>query len=167
MRIATPVLCAVLAVITWPAAAQTADRPQADDRYVLAPAGEGYLRLDRQNGRVAECSRRNDTWRCVPVPDAQLALEAEIARLAGEVTSLRAENARLSGGADSARPGTSPRTSPETAPGLPPREDSERPRFSPEEEAELDKALDFTEQAMRRFFGLMKTLRDEYDGLGK
>jgi hypothetical protein len=167
MRIATLVLVAVLGAVTWPAAAQRADRPQADDRYVLAPAGEGYLRLDRQNGRVAECSLRNDSWRCVPVPDAQLALEAEIARLAGEVASLRAENARLSGGTDNARPGTPPRSAPEAAPGTPPREEDGRPRFSPEEEAELDKALDFTEQAMRRFFGLMKTLRDEYEGMGK
>ncbi|WP_306027253.1 hypothetical protein [Stappia sp. MMSF_3263] len=167
MRIATLVLVAMLGAAAWPAVAQTADRPQADDRYVLAPAGEGYLRLDRQNGRVAECSLRNDSWRCVPVPDAQLALEAEIARLAGEVASLRAENARLSGGTDSDRPGTSPRTLPETAPGTPPSTEDGRPRFSPEEEAELDKALDFTEQAMRRFFGLMKTLRDEYEGMGK
>lgn len=163
MRISTLALCAVLGAVAWPAAAQRADRPQADDRYVLAPAGDGYLRLDRKNGRVAECSVRNDSWRCIPVPDAQLALEAEIARLAGEVASLRAENARLSGGTGGARPGTSP----EAAPGIPPREDGDRPRFSPDEEAELDKALDFTEQAMRRFFGLMKTLRDEYEGMGK
>jgi hypothetical protein len=158
MRIASLVLAASLAGGPLPAFAQDAERPQVDgDRYVLAPAGEGYLRLDRQNGRVAECSRRNDTWRCVPVPDAQLALEAEIARLGEEIATLRAENARLSGEQGGAR----------TAPDQKPRADGEAPRFTPEEEQELDKALDFTEKAMRRFFGLMKTLREEYDGLGR
>jgi len=35
--------------------------------------------------------------------------------------------------------------------------------LSREDEEEIDRALDFTEKAMRRFFDLMKTLRDEFE----
>ncbi|MAB00501.1 MAG: hypothetical protein CMN87_01260 [Stappia sp.] len=139
------------------------DRPQVDrDRYVLAPAGDIFLRLDRETGRVAECSKVNATWRCVAVPDAQLALEAEIERLGKQVTALRAENAELRRKAGLARPGESvPKTD-----ALPRVDGDDEPTFTPEEEKELGRALDFTEKAMRRFFGMMKSLREEYDDLG-
>lgn len=141
--------------------AGSGERPQADPgRYVLAPAGEIFLRLDRQTGRVAECRRAGQeggsgAWRCQPVADAQLALEEEIARLSDRVAALQAENAALRGAAspDGAGPGESV-----------PKGDAQ-PRLTPEEERDLDRALDFTEQAMRRFFGMMKTLREEYEGL--
>jgi len=154
------------------------DRPEVDaDRYLLAPAGEAYLRLDRQTGRVAECRKRGAGWRCVPVPDAQRAMESEIARLSAELARLERENARLNErlaardgaardgdgtGEGSPAPGATPEASPDPAP----RAEGE-PRFTPDEEAELDKALDFTERAMRRFFGMMKTLREDYETLGE
>jgi hypothetical protein len=139
------------------------DRPQVErDRYVLAPAGDIFLRLDRETGRVAECSKVNATWRCVAVPDAQLALEAEIERLGDQSAALRAENDELRRRAGIARPGESvPKTD-----ALPNEDEGGEPTFSPEEEKELGRALDFTEKAMRRFFGMMKTLRKEYDDLG-
>ncbi|WP_425088258.1 hypothetical protein [Stappia sp.] len=143
--------------------AGTGPRPSApEDRYLLAPAGEAFLRLDRDSGRVAECRRRGEAWRCVAVPDAQLAMEQEISRLSDELAALRDENAALqkrlgeTGDAPSAR---------SQSPSTPAPESGKEPSFTPEEEAELDKALDFTEKAMRRFFGLMKTLREEYDDM--
>ena len=144
-------------------AAGVEDRPQVErDRYVLAPAGDIFLRLDRETGRVAECSKVNATWRCVAVPDAQRALEAEIERLGEQVSALRAENSELRRKAGLTRPGESvPKTD-----ALPRSGEDGEPTFSPEEEKELGRALDFTEKAMRRFFGMMKTLREEYDDLG-
>lgn len=152
---------------------QTEDRPEVDaDRYLLAPAGEVYLRLDRESGRVAECRKRGQSWRCVPVPDAQRAMEGEIARLSDELARLERENARLNArlvardgdgtGEGDSTPGATPKASPDPTP----RAEGE-PRFTPDEEAELDKALDFTERAMRRFFGMMKTLREDYETLGE
>ena len=42
--------------------AGTGPRPSApEDRYLLAPAGEAFLRLDRESGRVAECRREGRT----------------------------------------------------------------------------------------------------------
>ena len=50
-------------------AAGSGDRPDADpDRYVLSPAGESFLRLDRQTGRISQCLKRDEAWRCVLVP---------------------------------------------------------------------------------------------------
>ncbi|SDT94194.1 hypothetical protein [Stappia sp. ES.058] len=168
-QLATALAAAGLAVsLVTGAAAQSADagtgpRPSAsEDRYLLAPAGEAFLRLDRESGRVAECRRRGETWRCVAVPDAQLAMEQEISRLSDELVDLRRKNAALE-----KRLAATGRTSPPGGSETPDLEtgDENAPAFSPEEEAELDKALDFTEKAMRRFFGLMKTLREEYDGM--
>lgn len=138
-------------LVVGPAMADSKDRPSVDpDRYVLSPVGEdGFLRLDRQSGRVAECRKANAHWRCLAVPDAQLAMELEIERLTLQVAELRKENAALR-----ARLKDGPEKDREGSGGL-----------SPEDEEELNKALDFTETAMRRFFGLMKTLREEYEGL--
>ncbi|MHC5654397.1 hypothetical protein [Stappia sp.] len=142
-------------IATVPALAQQ-DRPQVDkDRYVLAPAGDIFLRLDRNSGRVAECSRHNESWRCVAVPDAQKAMEAEIARLGDQVAALKAETDRLR-----AQLGEDQKEDPYAD-----KPDGPGPQFTPREEKELDEALDFTEKAMRRFFGMMKTLKKEYDGL--
>lgn len=168
MRLLATILVAAGLAVTFAtgAAAQSDDagtgsRPSAaEDRYLLAPAGEAFLRLDRESGRVAECRRRGGAWRCVAVPDAQLAMEQEISRLSDEVAALRGENAALQ--RRLAETGNAPSSRSQT-PSKPAPEAGKEPSFSPEEEAELDKALDFTEKAMRRFFGLMKTLREEYD----
>lgn len=153
--------CLALALAVSPVAAmaQSGDRPDVDpDRYVLSPAGDSFLRLDRQSGRIAQCLKREEGWRCVLVPDAQIVLEQEIARLSDEVASLRAENRRLSEKAgEPALEGT-----PRAAPG-----GSGGHALTPEEEKEIDRAMDFTERAMRRFFGLMKTLREEYDSFAQ
>lgn len=138
-------------------AAGSGERPDADpDRYVLSPAGESFLRLDRQTGRIAQCVQRDEAWRCVLVPDVQIVLEEEIARLSEEVASLRAENRRL---AEKAGEPAAPEGRTPAAP--------ERHSLTPEEEKDIDRAMDFTEKAMRRFFGMMKTFRQEFEGLAQ
>ncbi len=166
---ATALVAAGLAVsLVTGAAAQSGDagtgpRPSApEDRYLLAPAGEAFLRLDRESGRVAECRRRSEAWRCVAVPDAQLAMEREISRLSDELAALRDENAALEKRLAENGQTPSAKRPDASANGSGAGDD---PAFTPEEEAELDKALDFTEKAMRRFFGMMKTLREEYNDM--
>ncbi|MBL6432542.1 MAG: hypothetical protein HPM95_21595 [Alphaproteobacteria bacterium] len=69
-------------------------------------------------------------------------MEQEISRLSDELAALRDENAALqkrlgeTGDAPSAR---------SQSPSTPAPESGKEPSFTPEEEAELDKALDFTE----------------------
>ncbi|MEP4032043.1 hypothetical protein [Roseibium polysiphoniae] len=152
--------------------------PKADleqeKRYALVPSGDDILRIDREAGSVSFCRKTNDIWRCVPAPLAEEAYLAEIASLADEVDELKARLRELEAGAGdspmgSVNPGagkgaTSPTITGE-APGAG-NADEETAKDTPlsdEDEAQLEQMLNFSEKAMRRFFGLMKDLRDELD----
>ncbi len=138
------------------------------DRYALSETGEGVLRLDRENGRVSECKKVSGNWRCVPVPDAQLAFEVEIEALAKENARLLARNQELEAkilaigrSAEEAMSDLNGKTlAPKTET---PKAEDRVEGLSTDDEKQIDRALDFTEKAMRRFFGLMRTLRDEFE----
>ena len=133
-------------------------------RFQIVRNGEDVLRIDRQKGTVGVCNKQNGVWRCAPVPLAEDAYEAEIVSLNGQIDALRQRIAELEAerkkGAEDrdAAPGAS---SPQTDDGK--SSDAER-SLGPEDEQELNKVLDFSEQAMRRLFGLMQDLRREMDG---
>jgi len=67
--------------------------PSSTGRFSFAPADGGYLRLDSTTGQVSFCSQRTAGWACQLVPDDRAALDAEIARLQGEISKLKAETA--------------------------------------------------------------------------
>lgn len=152
--------------------------PKADleqeKRYALVPSGDDILRIDREAGSVSFCRKTNDIWRCVPAPLAEEAYLAEIASLADEVDELKARLRELEAGAGdspmgSLNPGaekgaTSPAITGEApAAGNTDEETAKDTPLSDEDEAQLEQMLNFSEKAMRRFFGLMKDLRDELD----
>lgn len=60
-------------------------------RFQFVRAGDGVLRLDRENGAVSICSQHSVGWACQAVPDDRTALEQEIARLLRENDALRNE----------------------------------------------------------------------------
>ncbi|MXN65913.1 hypothetical protein GR183_13450 [Stappia sp. GBMRC 2046] len=133
------------------------------DRYGLEETDGGFLRVDRESGLVSLCQNVNDAWRCAPVPDAQRALEDEIDELRSEVEKLSARNDELeakilaiSRAADEALNGISKED-------VMPKTDAPSGALTQNDEEQIDRALDFTEKAMRRFFGLMKDLRDEFE----
>lgn len=136
------------------------EAPAADpQRYALVKVDGSYLRLDRVAGTIAFCKPANGVWRCMPSPDAEEAYLNEIDRLRQENAALREEVSALRAGADngdsdSVRPGhpsaEAPRSNTRPAPEL-----------SQKDEEQLDEMLSFTEQAMRRFFGLMRDLQRE------
>lgn len=68
--------------------------PPASGRFSFAPAEGGYLRLDSTTGQVSFCSPRTAGWACQLVPDDRAALDAEIARLQGEISKLKADIAQ-------------------------------------------------------------------------
>lgn len=68
--------------------------PSPTGRFSFAPAEGGYLRLDGTTGQVSFCSQRTAGWACQLVPDDRAALDAEIARLQGEIGKLKADIAR-------------------------------------------------------------------------
>ncbi|MBD8893946.1 hypothetical protein [Roseibium litorale] len=137
-------------------------------RFQLVRNGEDVLRIDRQKGTVSVCNKQNAAWRCVPVPLAADAYEAEIVSLNGQIDALKQRVAELeaargkstgkSTDGDVPAPGSSgPKADGKEAPG-------DGSSLAPEDEQELNKVLDFSEKAMRRFFGLMQDLRREMDG---
>lgn len=133
------------------------------DRYGIEKTDEGYLRIDRESGHVSLCQKANGAWRCAPVPDAQLALEDEIDELRNEIERLSARNNELeakilaiSRAADEALSGISQDD-------VKPKTGAPSDSLTQSDEEQIDRALDFTEKAMRRFFGLMKDLRDEFE----
>ncbi|WP_153771055.1 hypothetical protein [Labrenzia sp. CE80] len=154
--------------------------PKADlaqqQRYALVPSDDDILRIDREAGSVSFCRKANDIWRCVPAPLAEEAYLAEIASLADEVDQLKARLRELeadggggdvslgSGDTDSQNGATSPAITGEAPTASNADEDAGKDTpLSDEDEAQLEQMLNFSEKAMRRFFGLMKDLRDELD----
>ncbi|MEP3048787.1 MAG: hypothetical protein ABJL55_15730 [Roseibium sp.] len=135
------------------------------DRYSLVSVDDDILRVDRQNGTVSVCRQINDAWRCNPVPLAEDAYLAEIAELAAEVDRLtkrlKENQGPKGGGAVPVPPGAATDR---------PEEKSETTKpsssLSTEDEKELDKVLDFTEGAMRRFFGMVRELQQDMEGSG-
>ena len=58
-------------------------------RFTIAPAGEGFLRLDTATGSVSICRQKLDTWACESVDDDSLALKQEVDRLTRENQDLK------------------------------------------------------------------------------
>ncbi|SUB00065.1 Uncharacterised protein [Pannonibacter phragmitetus] len=131
------------------------EAPVADpQRYALVKVDGNYLRLDRVAGTIAFCKPVNGVWRCMPSPDAEAAYLGEIDQLRQENAALRQEIAVLKGETDSTTLGRPSAEAPRgnTRPA---------PELSQKDEEQLDEMLSFTEQAMRRFFGLMRDLQKE------
>ncbi|ADZ71649.1 hypothetical protein [Polymorphum gilvum] len=134
------------------------------NRYSLIAVDGEYLRLDRSTGAVAFCRRVNALWRCMPAPDAEAAYQAEIERLTQEIERLTQEIERLAARVEDLE---GQRTEP--APPMPSQRevpDAAESELSQKDEQQLDEILDFTEKAMRRFFGLMKDLQQGFEGEG-
>jgi hypothetical protein len=113
-----------------PPAAQQAER---DGRYSMTPAPDGgFLRLDTRTGAVSHCRTGETGVQCRAGADERAALQAEIDRLAKENEDLRRKMAQ-------------------TGPG-------DRLRNALPSDEEVNKALSWMEQLMRR---IMRVLRDD------
>jgi len=141
-------------------------------RYALLKLDGEVLRIDREAGTVSSCSKRNELWRCMPAPLAEDAYLAEIDALNAQIEALNAQIEELQSAAltqkpeDPAVPDT-PNTEQGSAEGEYQPNDGDAAqkdgsRLSKSEEEELEEILDFTETAMRRFFGLMQELRSDF-----
>lgn len=116
-------------------------------RYQIAPDGDGFVRLDTETGALAHCDRSDGVWRCAVVAEDRSAvdrriveLQEELAALRGDLTALSERLAALEEGEEEA-----PATSDNLA----------------ESEKEFDEALSFAERMMRRFFDMVRELKNE------
>ncbi|WP_321342393.1 hypothetical protein [Breoghania sp.] len=157
-------IAAAISMASLAHAASDEPNPVDPDRYTLHETADGWLRLERETGRVSLCRAKYGRWTCVPVPDASAAYEAEAKALEDERDRLKARvsdlEARLeAAGIDASKePGNGAGNGTVT-----PKAERKEPLITPEEERELDRFMEFSERAMRRFFGMVKTLRREFD----
>jgi len=129
----------------------TASAPAQSERYMIAKSGNDILRVDRKTGAISVCRARGERWVCELVADDRAAYEAEIGyankaadKLKKRVADLEQRLAAL-----------------EENPNA--KSGAKEPSLSDKAERELDRFMTFSEHAMRRFFGMVKSLREDYE----
>lgn len=145
------------------AGAQAIDQPDTEGgRYILRKVESGLMRVDRETGSTSFCRKRDNTWTCELVADDRAALEDEIARLAGdnselarEIGRLKKRIARLESGAPAMEPET-PRSQGEDG-------EKEAPYLDLPSDEEIDQVMQTFQMMMRRFFDMVRGLREDFD----
>ncbi len=117
---------------------------EADGRYAVTKTDQGFIRLDRETGRVSICSQSRGEWLCRPAPDAEMAMAREIDDLVTKNLELSTRNREL-----------------EVLVAKLKGEDM-RPSLSPQDEENIGQALDLSEKVMRRFFEMMRSVQKDY-----
>ena len=73
-------------------AAMAQSAPDTENgRYTLAPASDGFLRLDTRTGASSICSDKGSGWACLAMPDERAALDSEIGRLSRDNERLKSD----------------------------------------------------------------------------
>jgi len=138
---------AVGVVVTIAMAQSQNDEKALSDRYSMDERDGGVVRIDKKTGQVSYCDVSNANIVCRLGADERLAYEAELERL-GEQVAMLEKKLELSP-VKTKRPN-------ETVPGIPNRESTL--------DKEFNKAMDFAESAMRRFFKVVQELKEEFKG---
>lgn len=128
-------LCLSAAALQFEVQAETRD--DGKGRYTMSPVEGGVLRLDKDTGAMALCTRRNEKLVCDPVDDRTVADNGQLAKLEAENRALKDRVKALEEGAargDSAKPPEAP----------------DNKMQLPTEE-EVDKALDYAERMFKKF----------------
>ncbi len=128
---------------------------EAADRFQIIQSGDKILRVDRATGAVSICRQATDRWTCEMVPDDRAAMEAEMERtialsemFKARVDALESRLAELEKKA-------------QDRPAITNKDDGAD--WSDKAEKEFDRMMDFSEKAMRRFFGMVRSLREDYE----
>lgn len=123
-----------------PALAQGTDSskltPDSENgRFTLSPVPGGVMRLDSRTGKVSICRQKGEAWACEAAADDRAAYEQEISRLQEKVAKLEGQL----------------RTGDKTEMKLP-------------SDADVDKAMTFFENILRRFKSMIENLQREDSG---
>ncbi|MCX5580310.1 hypothetical protein [Kaistia terrae] len=150
-----PVSGAALAETANQAPATTPSAPGPSDsartgRYTMVPAEGGFVRLDTETGTVSHCRRGDATtgsvWTCAAIPENVLSRPDPAVALSDKVDALSREVAALRSRLDDVDGRMKTRA---VAP--------------PTGDPELDRALNFSEELMSRFFGMVREMKREAD----
>jgi hypothetical protein len=122
-----------LVVVATAAAAQ---EPQPAARFVFVPVEQGTLRLDTATGAVSLCAGGADALACRPLPDEARAAEEETEKLAQRVETLERRIAAL---------------------------ERKGPASEPFDAEAMDRAAVLAERMMRRFFGMVRDMKRDFE----
>ena len=132
--------------------AMAEDAVSTPGRYQIAPDGDGFVRLDTETGALTHCDKSESVWRCRTIAEERSDLDRRIIALGEDVASLRSE---IGGLAERLGAIEKDLVSPDEIPptvAVPSPEARER---------EFDQALSFAERMMRRFFDMIRELKNE------
>ena len=122
--------------LAGPAVAQE-PRAEPPPRYVFVPVEKGALRLNTGTGEVSLCSGAEGAGACAPLPEQVRSGEVAAAALQDRVSALEARIAAL--------------------------EENSRSADSLAEEETLDRVMVLTERMMRRFFGVVRDMKEDFE----
>lgn len=123
--------------------AQSADGDQTKPRYSMIQTENGFVRLDGKSGDLSICTQRDGKLTCRLAADERQAYQTAIDELSTRVSKLEERLAKIDE--------------------VPSTGKSSKPKSRVPGEAELDKALNLAEKAMRRFFHMVEELKKEFD----
>ena len=110
-------------------------------RYTMAPADDGFVRLDTETGAMSLCTRKNGQWSCAAMPESQDDMRRALERLEAENKVLKEDLRRADealGLGDPGKQAEGPLTGPRGELKLPSEQD-------------LDKAFDYFERMIKKF----------------
>jgi len=123
------------------------------DRYTMSPTDDGFVRLDKQTGAMAQCTRNDGVWACKPMADSQRKLQDEMDKLRAENKSLRKQVDDLE----------------ETlgiGPG-PSDDDGPTTKFALPSEDDVDQAFDYLEGMLGKLRERMEKLEKQHNKRGE
>lgn len=131
-------------------APSTTDTAARAGRYTMVPAEGGFVRLDTETGSVSHC-RRGDAsaggvWQCAAIPEDVIA-KPEADQPGDDVAALRREVADLRARLDAVER----------------RAMASAPAARGSGDPEMDRAMNFSEELMRRFFGLVREFKQDVE----
>jgi hypothetical protein len=154
-----PALAAAVVALTTVAA-----QAESSGRFTMSPVDDGFVRLDKETGSMALCTKRGSGWSCLPMDDRQKALRDELDRLKAENTELKDEVRRLEETFVTGKPGDSgPGGGPQVGGppgGLPP---GGLPELKLPDEEDVDLAVDYLERMIRKFRERFEDFGDKTD----
>ncbi|BCP51703.1 hypothetical protein K32_03200 [Kaistia sp. 32K] len=145
-------------------AASDAEIAPRAGRYTMVPAAGGFVRLDTQTGAVSHCQRGDaaagGVWHCAAIPEDVLTGPKDA--LTGPKDALAGPKSPEASGGDVAelqRQVAALRTRIDEI------ERRQEPKLGalPSGDPELDRAMNFSQELMRRFFGMVRELKQDAD----
>ncbi|WP_109315783.1 hypothetical protein [Pseudovibrio ascidiaceicola] len=159
--LASGILAVIFAMSGQSAFAQT--EQDVPVRFEMQQTDKGLVRLDTRTGIVSLCATKAEKLVCQPSLDGIMVYEEEITRLEAENDKMRQELRRISEAlATLTEDASIAAIKPEAGLDLSITKQQEEGWFGDEEEQKLEEALEFTENAMRRFFSVVEEMKDDF-----